>query len=126
MDNNYSKGAFFLIIAIVLFMVVYNSTIGKSYTKKLVANHVVICGSITQMLGGKSISVVYEFYYKGKRYEYTKGSPKKTYDDYKNGKASILIIFQKDNPDNNRILSKEDDFMTYEITEQDTLNVSCN
>jgi len=95
MDNSFNKVGLWVFIGLIALFFTYDVTIGKWYRKKIIADHVVVCGKIIQMQSGKSINVNYEFYYNSKRYEYTKGSPKNTYLNYKNGKLSILIAFPK-------------------------------
>ena len=114
------------IIGLITIILILKFTVGNNFDKRLAANHMVACGNIIEMRGGKGVNVIYAFVCNNKKIVVNVSSPKKTLQDYKNGKTKILIVFEKDNPRNNSILSKDEDFTKYQITSQDTLNVSCN
>jgi len=94
--------------------------------EKIRNNHIVTCGKVLDLRYGKGLNVVYEFYYNNKRYEFNEACPPKISENFKNGISKILIAFENLNPNNNVILSEDDDFYKFAINEKDTLNNRCN
>ena len=78
------------------------------------------------MRAGKGINVIYEFIYKGKRYEYNTSSPKATYENYKKGNLNIFIVMEKGNPNLLEILTEPEQFEELKISKQDTSNIRCD
>ena len=122
----YYRNSIFLIVLFGVVIITYNLTIGEINDKKIIENHLLACGHIVRMRAGKGVNVIYEFFVNGKRFEENVSSPVGTYNSYKNGNSKILIVFQKDDPENNRILSGDDDFARFRISKQDTVNIHCN
>src|SRR5450631_2979173 len=121
MDNQ--RNRIFFLIGLVAIAIFYNTVIRGHYTRKIIANHGVVCGDITDMRSGKGTNVLYEFSYNGKKYNENVSCPAMTLAAFKEGKRRLLVVFEKDDPTNNRILADVDDFARYMITESDTLNV---
>ncbi|MEP6747511.1 MAG: hypothetical protein ABJB86_07280 [Bacteroidota bacterium] len=123
---NYQRNVIFLLIGIIAFVIFYNTVILGHSNGKIIPNHTVVCGDITDMRTGKGTNVIYEFSFDGKKYKDNVLCPAMTMAAFKQGKRKLLIVFEKGNPGNNRILADVDDFARYMITENDTLNVPCD
>ncbi len=123
MENKTRSSFFILVTILTIFLFFYFR--GNGLNDKIRKNHLVVCGTILDLRYGKGLNVVYQFYYNNKRYEFNETCPPKTSENFKNGVSKILIALENMNPNNNVILSDEDEFKKFEIIEKDTLNIRC-
>ena len=120
-------GNFKLVIFILMVLLIIGALIISSIrTKRIRKNHFIVCGTVSAMRAGKGVNVIFSYTYQGIRYEFNESSPKKTYENYKNGNYSLRIAIDKDNPKCHVILSKDEDYEKYDIATEDTMNVKCH
>ncbi len=121
--GNLGKAVFLIAVFLIIFGIYGNIT----HTNKIRKSHLVLCGTVLDMISHKGgVDIRYYYYYGGKRYEYHEGAPEKTYKDYIERRInSLLIVIEKGNPSNDAILSKDEDYEKYAIKPEDTLNVKC-
>lgn len=91
-------------------------------------NHVVVCaGIINYRETLKTSEMDFSFTYNGHEYNFTKNNTSKlTLRAWKDGKAWVLIVLEKDHPDNWRMLEEYEDFEYYGIKDADTAGILCN
>ena len=123
-NNNGMKFQVLGLAILIIGVLAYNLWASK-FSDKLRTNHILVCGNIIGMYTGKGSNVVYEFFLDSNRYEFNKSCPNKTYDNYKMGIKRILLVVEKEHPDNNVILDKSEDYQKFDIKDEDTLNLKC-
>jgi hypothetical protein len=123
MENRTRNSLFILIAIITGFLFFYYR--GNVLNEKIRKNHIVVCGTVLNLRYGKGLNVVYQFYYNNKRFEFNETCPPKISEDFKNSVSKILIVLENKNPNNNVILSDEDDYKKFEIIDKDTLKIRC-
>lgn len=120
-----SNAAKFGIIGIILIIIFGYNLWASKFDRRLKHNHILVCATITNMRAGKGVNVIYNFEMKGVRYEFNKSSPKATLLNYDNGITKILVVVDRENPGNNRILYDESIYDKYDVIPADTIGILC-
>jgi hypothetical protein len=108
---------------IIILTILYINTARKD--SLIQKSHFVVCAEITDMRFGKGTNIIYQFKYSNKVYHHNQSASEQIIRNYKKGKKGILVVFQKENPNNARILYDENTFIKFNIHEADTVGINC-
>jgi len=115
-----------IILGLISIFLIYQINQHNNSTELLKKKHTVYCGtiqSIGRARGG--LIIKYEFYINKKLLEFNSTCTKYTQNRFQNGNTSILIVIERNNPSNNRLLQSSDDFEEFNIIPSDTLGIRC-
>ena len=119
-------GLIILSIFIVLFFVRYYS-IRVPKNVKVQVNHDVVCGQIIKYIHSYKFSeMTFKFQYQAKQFTFNMTPTASVIKKYSENKGNILIVVEKDNPLNWRILGEWDNFTFYNIERKDTVGLPCD
>lgn len=109
-------------IVIVLFFLLRRNKLDNDISN----NHDVTCGNIIEMRAGKGINVIYSFEYKNKIDTFNESCPQETFEKYKKHSIyKLIVVIEKNNMKNHRIIATDEDFVKFNLKTEDTLRLNC-
>jgi|GEM_PF-3208907 len=120
------KAKIIILIGVISIFLIYENMQHNNSTKIIKKNHSVYCGTIQSIGRARGGLVIkYELYINKKLLEFNSVCTKHTQNRFNNGDTNILVVIEKNNPRNNRLLESSDDFEKFNISPSDTLGLSC-
>ena len=115
----------FIIFLLIAFAGFYHHDYADWKIKK---EHRIICGKIISVRKDRiGFFIKYEFSIDEKNQNINSSSClTETKNKFEGGIDNILVVFEKNNPDNNRLLENVHDFQDYRIKPKDTIGLTCN
>jgi len=125
--NSQGKAAIVFGIFLVAIVVHYYAVIVPKNIR-IQNNHLVICADILKYEQSYKVrDMTFRFSYNGREFVFTNQNTSRfVVQGYKNGKTNVMIVFEKDNPNNWRMLGDDEDFTYYNIKSEDTLGLKCS
>ena len=121
-----SKKIKWALLIIVISLCLYQFRQRDEEVGRIKQSHNLYCGTILSTGESKGgFTIKYEFVVVGKIINGYRGCTKYTESRFKNGLNNILIIAEKSNLLNNRLLESSSDFEKFNIVASDTLGLSC-
>ena len=117
----------FLLCLVFLYWLLSQVFVVNGRNERVIKNHVVVCADIVDAKFIKLLPYFrLKYSYKGKTYYDLRPARHYSFMRYKTGIRNLLLVIEKEDPENYRVLDDLTDFAFFRITEEDTIHISCN